>query len=370
MHWVKFIPLLGFLVTTRVSAQTAEQGTPTNYLEMNWKEVATQMPDQWYGSTEAKAVAENVLMAQKEIGGWAKNKPYHHQLSDTEKAQFLEEKDKVGATFDNGATITELTFLAKVYSNAPDDRYRQAFMLGVDYILMAQYENGGWPQFFPVRTGQSVAYSAHITYNDNAMVNIMAFLEDLYTGDKTFAALQIDSTTLARAKKAFEQGVQCILKTQIIVDGHPTVWCAQHDAVTLAPAKARKYELESFSGSESVNIVLLLMKIKNPSPAIIASVTGAVQWFDSHKLEGIKLVRKVGADGKKDLVVVADPNAPPLWARFYDLATEKPFFCDRDGIKKDSVAEIGYERRNGYGWYTDTPAKLFSKYPDWLNKLK
>jgi len=33
---------------------------------------------------------------------------------------------------------------------------------GVDYLLDAQHDDGGWPQFYPIRKG----YSEHITYND------------------------------------------------------------------------------------------------------------------------------------------------------------------------------------------------------------
>ena len=53
-----------------------------------------------------------------------------------------------------------------------------------------------------------------------------------------------------------------------------------------------------------------------------------------------------------------------------ELDNNKPFFCDRDGIKKATLAEIGYERRNGYGWYTNEPNELLKKYQIWKNKLK
>jgi PelA/Pel-15E family pectate lyase len=361
--------LIGSL-TSCASAQTKVQGNNSNYLDMSWKEVATKMPAEWYGSDEAKLVAENVLLCQKDIGGWAKNKPYHHVFTESEKAQFIEEKGEVGATFDNGATINELAFLAKVYTTFKDDRYKQAFNNGLDYIFVAQYENGGWPQFYPFRTGKSVAYASQITYNDNAMVNIMLFLKDVYSDEPDFVAFQITSDTKAKAQSAFDKGVGCILKSQIIVNGKPTVWCAQHDAVTLAPTNARKYELASYSGSESVGITQLLMNIKNPSAEIIAAVEGALAWFESHKIEGIRLDSETDAEGKKNVVVVEDKSAPALWARFYDLETEKPYFCDRDGIKKATLAEIGSERRNGYDWYTDAPSKLFKKYPDWKKKLE
>lgn len=338
------------------------------YLSKSWKAVATQMPAEWYGTADAKAVAANVLLCQKEVGGWAKNKPYHHHFTTAEVAEFEKTKGDVGATIDNGATIMEMRFLAKVYSQQGGEAYRSAFLKGLDYLFEAQYENGGWPQFYPVRESESVRYSGDITYNDNAMTNVMRLLEDIFKDREDLQALKLSDELKAKAKTAFDHGVACILKTQIRVDGLPTVWCAQHDAVTLAPANARKYELASFSGSESVNIVDLLMDLKNPSPEVIASIEGAVKWFEAHKLEGIRLEKQTNAEGKKDLVVLDDSAATPLWARFYDLETEKPFFCDRDGVKKDTLAEIGYERRNGYGWYTDTPSKILRNYPKWKAK--
>jgi pectinesterase len=170
------------------------------------------------------------------------------------------------------------------------------------------------------------------------------------------------------AKNAFDKGIDCILKTQIKVNGQLTVWCAQHDEFTLAPANARAYELASFSGAESVGITQLLMDISNPSKEITAAIKGAIKWFEDNKITGIRLDKETGSDGKKNIIVVEDKNAAPLWARFYDLETGKPYFCDRDGIKKNTLAEIGYERRNGYSWYTNTPEKILKKYPEWVKK--
>ena len=367
-----FLLYAGMLCTISCAAQT-EQGTQSkSYLDLNWKQVANGMPTAWYGSDEAKLVAENVLLAQKEIGGWAKNFPYHHKFSESEKRDFLNNKSKAGATFDNGATSTELRFLAKVYTQVNDIRYKQAFDKGVNYFLIAQYKNGGWPQYFPVKDSadevlldHTAPYSMHITYNDDAMVNIMHFLEDIFTGNEAFTALQISKDVKSKARKAFDGGIKCFLKTQILVNNKPTVWCAQHNEITLAPANARAYELASFSGSESVGILLLLMDINNPSKEIIASVNGAISWLENHKIEGKKITTEINNDGQKNRIVVDDKNAPTIWARFYDLKTEKPFFCSRDGIEKSSLAEISYERRNGYSWYTSRPADVIKKYPGW-----
>ena len=101
------------------------------------------------------------------------------------------------------------------------------------------------------------------------------------------------------AKNAFWKGIDCILKTQIIVKGRPTVWCAQHDENTFLPAKARSYELPSFSGGESAGILNLLMEIPNPSPAIIKSVQGAIEWLDAHRIKNIRWESFINKDGLK-----------------------------------------------------------------------
>ena len=56
-----------------------------------------------------------------------------------------------------------------------DPSARDAALRGIDYVLAAQYRNGGWPQFFPLRDD----YSRHITFNDGAMIGVMTLLDDL-----------------------------------------------------------------------------------------------------------------------------------------------------------------------------------------------
>ncbi|MBC7722593.1 MAG: pectate lyase, partial [Pedobacter sp.] len=68
----------------------------------------------------------------------------------------------------------------------------------------------------------------------------------------------------------------------------------------------------------------------------------------------------------KDRVLVEDKNST-IWARFYDIDTNEPFFSGRDSQPKKTVKEIEYERRVGYAWYGTWPAHLIEKkYPKWL----
>ena len=114
------------------------------------------------------------------------------------------------------------------------------------------------------------------------------------------------------------------------------------------------------------------MSLEKPSPDIIQAVESAVAWLEAAKLKGSKLV--VVADPHspkgKDARLVPDAAAPPLWARFCEIGTNLPIFCDRDGVAKHQLAEIGYERRNGYRWLGDWPQQLLQReYPEWRRKL-
>jgi PelA/Pel-15E family pectate lyase len=82
---------------------------------------------------------------------------------------------------------------------------------------------------------------------------------------------------------------------------------------------ARIYEKASISGSEAVGIVRFLMSLDAPSPEVVDAIQSAVAWFDAAKINGQRLVEKPDASLPRgfDRILVADPNAEPLWARFY-----------------------------------------------------
>ncbi|MBK0370749.1 pectate lyase [Flavobacterium agrisoli] len=353
---IKKIPLLLLIITGSLQAQMGYN---------KWVDIVRKNPTAWFQTEVAKAVAENVLLYQKDIGGWHKNIEMQKPISEEEKAKLKAEKsDPKGCTTDNNATYQEMNFLGRIYQEVPDERYKAAFLLGLDYILKAQYENGGWPQYYPLKKG----YYTHITYNDNSMYNIMVLLKSIIDYKK-FYTIDIPEDKIKNCQVAFEKGISCILKTQYKQDGVLTAWCAQHDEVTFLPTNARAYELASLSGKESAKLVLLLMSIDRPSPEIVTAVTAADDWFRKVKITDTKVERVYDENGKvTDTKLVNEPDAPFLWARFMELDNNKPFFCDRDGIKKYSLEEIGAERRNGYSWYSNEPKEVLKKFYKWKKK--
>jgi len=335
-----------------------------NKLRVNWRN-ALQQSAEWYSSAEAMQIAENVLLYQRDNGGWDKNTEMATPLAPAERAKILAEKDAPYSTIDNGATVAQLHYFAKVIAATKHEGIQAAFLKGLDYLLAAQYANGGWPQYYPLRKG----YYTHITYNDNAMIGVMELLRAIAQKQPGFAF--VDEARRVKTERAIAKGLDIILKTQVVVNGKKTVWCAQHDETMLAPAPARAYEKISLSGSESVGLVRYLMSIENPTPEISAAINAAVAWFEQAKITGIKVVEQRDESFPRgyDRVVVPDAKAAPLWARFYDINTNRPIFCGRDGIIKSTLAEIEHERRVGYSWYTNAPATLLQKeYPAWQAK--
>ena len=313
----------------------------------------------------SRATAETVLLYQRDSGGWPKNFEWDDAVDENRKKELLSQKQRNDTTIDNGATYREISYLARAYARWKDERYRQAALKGIAFLLKAQYDNGGWPQYYPDARG----YSRHITFNDNAMIGVMSLLRDIEHGKPEFGF--VDERTRRKAAEAVRKGIGCILKCQIVVNGAKTVWCAQHDEKTLEPQKARSYELASLSGGESVKIVRFLMMIDNPTRQVTEAIESAVTWFDKAKISGIRVERVEDASkpGGSDKIVVRDSSAPPMWARFYEIETNRPFFCSRDGVPRYRLSEISHERRTGYSWLGHYGESLLEKeYPAWRKK--
>lgn len=310
-------------------------------------------------------VAENMLVYQRSYGGWPKaigniKVDYSRPISDEQRKEIRATTDNDDATIDNKATSREIVYLMKAYGQTKNQRYLQAAKEGIDYILKAQYENGGWPQYYPNKK----IYRAQITYNDDAMINVLNILFDVANKSGDYAVL--DETYVAKAQKAVDKGIDCILKTQVVINGKRTAWGAQYDEKKLVPAKARAFELPSLASSESASVVKFLMRIKQPSAEVKDAIQGAVTWFDQVKITGYRTDRidAPSEEKGKDVVLVADPSST-IWARFYDLQTMQPQFVGRDSVPKTKLADIDNERRVGYAWYGNWGEKVAKEYPKW-----
>lgn len=343
---------------------------------LTWRQCQNQ-PDDWYKSEDAMRIADDVLLYQAEIGGWYKNDNSAHPSGHaaTEELSSPQKKEhkvallarKYPCTLDNDATHTEMRFLAKVHAATKSERYKKGFLKGVRYLLKAQYPSGGWPQFYPLRPG----YSSRITINDGAMIGAMEVLDDVVNRRPPYDLA--DDALFAQCEEALAKGLACLLKCQIVVKGKPTAWCQQHHEITCAPAQGRISELPSLSGAESVGVARYLMSIDPPPPEVVRAVLGAARWFAEAKITGIKVVtvEDENLPGGKDRKVVKDHNAPAIWARYYEIGTNRPLFIEQ-GMVHYRLEDLSHKQRAGHGWIGGRwPTHLLeAEYPAWRKKWK
>lgn len=326
----------------------------------------------WYGSAEARAIADTIVSFQTPSGGWSKNQDRtkaprlrgQRYANDAETMEvgtgnFDSPHDRfwtfVG-TLDNGATTTEMRFLGRVQAQLPGkegDAYRASITKAIGYLLMAQYPNGGWPQVYPLEGG----FHDGITFNDNAVAEAAMILEDIAEGRKEFAFVPPELRKQAGAASA--RAIRPILDAQVVVDGKKTVWPQQVDAITLQPISARNYEMRSLASAETTEILLFLMRQPNPTPEIKAAIDAGISWLEAHAIYDKAFTKVSEEEGRK---LVDKPGAGPIWSRDYDIQTGKPIFGDKDKSIHDDVNNISKGRRNGYAWYTAMPQKSITVY--------
>ena len=290
----------------------------------NWVRFAPRLPDAWFLTDSARLVGANVMAHQMENGAWPKNVNFFRLENDGAAAPSSLE----AATIDNGATTTEIRFLMRLFAATGDSLCLESALRGVRYLLSMQYDNGGFPQYFP----RHDHYHARITFNDDAMVSALRLLREVSLRRAPYGPFPLELSVEAAA--AVDKGVACILACQYVQHGVRTVWAQQYDEHTLQPAPARAFELAGLCSAESAAIVEFLQTVSADHPEVLPAIEDAINWFRAHQLP----------DGR--------------WARFYTLEDNRPFFCGRDGVMRFSLDEIEEERRNGYSWYNTRPAKL------------
>jgi len=119
---------------------------------IKWRDALAQK-EEWYGRSEAARIADNLIAYQRESGGWPKNIDMAVVLNERQRSDIAKETRSDDSTIDNGATYTQLIFLARVYTLKQLPRHRESFLRGLDYLLSVQYVYGGWSHYYPIKKG-------------------------------------------------------------------------------------------------------------------------------------------------------------------------------------------------------------------------
>src|SRR4051812_33412118 len=103
--------LIAFALTlvALASAAQAQTGDKTS-AAVKWRDALRQKAE-WYASDEAVRVADNLLLYQRDSGGWPKNIDMATTLTEKERAALLKQKGELDTdlapTIDNDATYTQ-----------------------------------------------------------------------------------------------------------------------------------------------------------------------------------------------------------------------------------------------------------------------
>ena len=95
--------------------------SPTLLWAIIWGNQILGQTTEWYGSAEAGAAADRVLVYQSEYGAWPKNVDLLAPITPGELEK-LNEGGKAN-TIDNGATTLPMRFLALVHQASSNEKY-------------------------------------------------------------------------------------------------------------------------------------------------------------------------------------------------------------------------------------------------------
>jgi PelA/Pel-15E family pectate lyase len=249
-------------------------------------------------------------------------------------------KRKNVSTFDDNTTQSAIQLLLAVAdaskgSNEPRDvRIREARDYALTKLLAAQRPNGGWPQRwsgtpvdpkeFPVQPARFLKdyprehpkpnYNGYYTLNDNTHRDCVVTLLD--------AAKRLGKPEF---RAAAMKGGDFLILAQL-PEPQPA-WAQQYNP-KLEPDWARAFEPPCVCSNESGGAMRLLVDLylESGDEKYLEPLPRAIAWFKRSEL------------------------SPGLWARMYEIGTNKPIYGDRDGKIKYRVEDLSPERQTGYSW--------------------
>lgn len=303
----------------------------------------------------ARGAGDALATGQLESGGW----DYLIEFDPVKRTVWFRRADigscsaaeaakrKNISTFDDNNSQSAIRFLlalaevTKGSADPRDGRVRIALDYALKKMLEAQYPNGAWPQRYdgkprnaadyPVLKASIPAtypreygkenYFRHYTLNDNTQRDCILTMLDAWrrTGRREFL-------------DAVKRGADFLLMAQL-PEPQPT-WAQQYNA-RMEPAWARAFEPPAACTSESVGVLRLLtdLYVELGDERYLEPHARAFAWFKRSEM------------------------SPGVWARYYELHTNKPIFGDRDGKIYYRLEDISEERQKGYGWRGDFGVK-------------
>lgn len=212
-------------------------------------------------------------------------------------------------TFDDNTTQGALDFLIDLDGLIDEVWLSQAVENGINFVLKAQYPNGAWPQWYPLKGGLHDYY----TFNDKAIndcIKVMLKSHNVYKYNKCLNSAKL--------------GCDFMILSQLPA---PQSGWAQQYSHDLKPARARSFEPAGVCSLVTVRNIdtLLDVSISTCDKKYLMPISRALSWLEKSKLPSGK------------------------WARLYEVGTNKPIYGDRSGRVYYDLKELPEDVKS-YGW--------------------
>jgi hypothetical protein len=285
--------------------------------------------DEYYYEAAAKA-GEALRAGQLPSGGW------NYMIDFAGEASLHRWYDTIGkngwrleefhyyygnGTFDDGGTAESTRFLLRLYLEKRDAKFRSAVDKALGFVLDSQYENGCWPQRYPmtkeyVKKGQP-DYPADFTFNDDvAAKNIDVLL--------MFQRAFGDEKLLERVRRAMD----CFL---VLVHPPPQAgWSLQY-GLDRKPAAARSHEpvaLSTTTTEENVAELLNFYALTGDAK-YLEPIPAALAWLESVRMPKTP----EGRPGGYPALVAVGSNRPLFVHRRGSNVTNGKYYVDDDPRK-------------------------------------
>jgi len=257
----------------------------------------------------ARNTGRALVWGQRLEGGWDHRVDVAHLAPDAKTP----ERRKGHCTFDDNISQGAIEFLMDLDETLDEPWLDDGVALGLKFLLRSQFPNGAWPQWFPLRGG----YHDYYTFNDNTINDCIRVLLDAHRRYRNEEYL-----------KGAARGGSFLILSQV---KPPQAGWAQQYSHDLRPAPARAFEPAAVCSAVTARNIRTLvdLAVATRDTKYLEPIPAALDWLDRSKLAG------------------------GLWARLYEVGTNRPVYGDRDGKVHYTLDEISEERRTGYSWQSE-----------------
>ena len=241
--------------------------------------------DEYYYESACK-VARCIMHGQKPSGGW--NYMFDYESEETTKKWYatigrqawrLEEFQHYygNATFDDEATMHCAEFLLRIYLEKKNAEFYVALQKAIGFFLQSQYDNGGWPQRYPLMYDHpfrgKADYSSFVTINDDVMPRNIEFLIQCYR-----------SLGMKELKEPILKAMYCLrdLQQPLPLAG----WADQYAVKDLKPAHARSYEPRAVNTGTTVAMIRQMIHFYQLTgdKSFLKGIPNAIRFLESVQL--------------------------------------------------------------------------------------